>query len=324
LSKQSGLKQQLHANNLHNQSYDFKTLCEKYPPLKTFVSVNNYQNESIDFSNASAVKALNCALLTSYYRIDHWDIPEGYLCPPIPGRVDYIHYLNDLLTQSFKGIKGSDNCQLVCKKNIQILDVGTGASCIYPILGQRSYQWQFIASDIDPTSINVASQIVHANKGLKSNIDCRLQTNAKHFFKGILNENEYIDATICNPPFHQSLEQASAGTTRKWKNLGKEPTAKASLNFGGQKAELWCPGGELAFIANMMIESKLYKNQVLWFTSLVSKSANLAPLKKQLKSVGATQVKTIEMRQGQKVSRFIAWSFLSLEQQHAWIKQRHS
>lgn len=323
MSKQSGLKQQLHANNLHNQGYDFEQLCEKYPPLNSFVTINSYHNKSIDFSNADAVKALNCALLAMYYRIEHWDIPDGYLCPPIPGRVDYIHYLHDLLSESFKDIKGSDDQQINCKKNIQILDIGTGASCIYPILGQRCYQWQFIASDIDPTSINVASQIVLANKGLKNNIKCRLQSNANHFFKDILLDDEYLDATICNPPFHQSLEQASAGTSRKWKNLGKVKTAKASLNFGGQKAELWCPGGELTFISNMIVESKQYKNQVLWFTSLVSKSVNLAALTKQLQSVAASQVKIIEMRQGQKISRFIAWSYLSLEQQQIWIKQRH-
>jgi 23S rRNA (adenine1618-N6)-methyltransferase len=39
-----------------------------------------------------------------------------------------------------------------------VLDIGTGASCIYPILGQTVYQWHFVASDIDPISINTAKK----------------------------------------------------------------------------------------------------------------------------------------------------------------------
>ena len=43
---------------------------------------------------------LNRALLKADYGIDFWDIPPNYLCPPIPGRVDYIHHLADLLARS--------------------------------------------------------------------------------------------------------------------------------------------------------------------------------------------------------------------------------
>ena len=88
---------------------------------------------------------------------------------------------------------------------------------------------------------------------------------------------------MCNPPFHGSLAEADAGSQRKRKNLGLENRQSAKLNFGGQKAELWCAGGELAFIGNIIGESKQYAHQVLWFTSLVSKSVHLKPLKSLLK-----------------------------------------
>jgi len=298
----------LHKKNRHKQGYNFTALVKANPVLSKFIITNKYNNQdTIDFANPLAVKELNFSLLKSDYNINFWNIPDGYLCPPIPGRVDYIHHLNDLLT------KTSIN-QLVSNVPIKVLDIGTGASCIYPILGQREYNWSFVATDIDPVSIKVAEQIIKTDKTLSKNIGCRLQKNSEHIFKGIITEGEFFHLTLCNPPFHKSLAEASQGTTRKWKNLNKTPSRaknkEQTLNFGGQKAELWCPGGELAFIGKMIKESKAYREQVLWFTCLVSKKDHLSKLKLFLKKSQATQVKVINMTQGQKISRFIAWSFV--------------
>ncbi|EON88610.1 23S rRNA mA1618 methyltransferase [Plesiomonas shigelloides 302-73] len=41
-----------------------------------------------------------------------------------------------------------------------------------------------------------------------------------------------------------------------------------------------------------------------------------------MSEVGATEVKTIEMSQGQKISRFIAWTFFTPAQQKAWRMYR--
>lgn len=308
----STLKNNLHKRNLHRQGYDFERLKKAYSPLVEFIIKNKYnQQDTIDFSNSKAVKALNLALLKAYYQIEQWHIPEGYLCPPIPGRVDYIHYLNDLLTNNA-------HSQNVEQKDIKVLDIGTGASCIYPILGQRIYGWQFTASDIDPVSINVAKQIIEANKNLGKSINCRLQTNSGHIFANIIQPDEFYHLTLCNPPFHKSLAEAGKGTDRKWKNLNKGATTDKSnsgsktLNFGGQKAELWCPGGEVAFIRSMIKESQRYQKQVLWFTCLVSKKDNLSKIKLSLKKANVKEVKVVNMAQGQKVSRFIAWRFLDI------------
>jgi len=59
----------------------------------------------------------------------------------------------------------------------------------------------------------------------------------------------------------------------------------------------------------MCDESVNYKQQVTWFTSLVSKSENIPLLKKQLEKLSVQEVKVIEMAQGQKISRLIAWRF---------------
>ncbi len=310
----SNTKNVLHPRNKHNKNYDFTALIKASPALSPFVADNKYGNASIDFADPLAVKTLNCAILKHQYSIEHWDIPDGFLCPPIPGRVDYIHYLSDLLTQSNQGKR-------VNGARVTGLDIGTGASCIYPLLGQRAYAWQFVASDIDPKSIVSSQLIIDSNKGLSKSIRLHLQKNANKTFDGIIGVNDYFDFTMCNPPFHQSLSEANAGSQRKRKNLGIEN--KSALNFGGQKAELWCDGGELTFISNMIKQSKQYAHQVLWFTSLVSKSANLSPLKKQLRQAQVYDIKVVEMAQGQKVSRFIAWTYLTKPQQDGWCKIRY-
>lgn len=308
-AKKTIVKNSLHKKNIHRHGYDFDTLTHAYPPLSHYIISNKFnQQATIDFSDGNAVKALNFALLKKHYRIEHWDFPTGYLCPPIPGRMDYIHYLADLLTAS----------KVDSANKISVLDIGTGASCIYPILGARSQGWRFVASDIDPVSIKAANTNVASNKGLAKQITCRLQHNSNHIFEGIIQPNEYYHLTMCNPPFHKSLADATKGTLRKWQNLGKSSNSSNSshkqdstLNFGGQKAELWCEGGEVNFIRQMIKESKQYREQVLWFTCLVSKKDHLSTIKLSLKKANAAKINVVKMAQGQKISRFIAWSFSS-------------
>lgn len=301
----------MHKNNKHINGYDFKALVKDTPSLSNFIIKNKYNNlDTIDFKIPEAVKLLNTALLKTHYNINCWDIPTGYLCPAIPGRVDYIHHLNDLpLPTKIKQLNSS------CRLNV--LDVGTGAGGIFALLGQSVFDWSFVASDIDAASIQSATKIINANPTLNEKITCRLQTNHKFVFNGIIQENEFYHYSLCNPPFHSSLEEATKGTTRKWKNLAKNSTNKLSdkknhkLNFGGQKAELWCEGGEVTFVRNMIKESAKYQTQVFWFTCLISKKENVSKLKHSLKKSKAKQIKVVSMEQGNKTSRFIAWSFFN-------------
>lgn len=277
----------MHPRNRHQDRYDLKELVRVSPALKSYVIVNKFGDESIDFANAEAVKELNRALLKSFYGITYWDIPKEFLTPPIPGRADLIHAAADLFKDP---------------KKLRVLDIGTGANLIYPIIGSKEYSWKMVGSDIDPKALLSAQKIIDENK---LDVELRLQKDKACIFKNIILSGEKFDLTICNPPFHESAEDARAGTERKWKNLGKKP--QKNLNFGGQAAELWTPGGEKAFILKMIEESFLFKTQVTWFSTLVSKSENLIPLTKNLAKPGVkTQI--IEMTQGQKKSRILAWS----------------
>ncbi|WP_267406141.1 MULTISPECIES: 23S rRNA (adenine(1618)-N(6))-methyltransferase RlmF [unclassified Chryseobacterium] len=296
-------KSSLHARNLHRNPYDFDLLISCVPELKQYVFENKYGTITINFSIPKAVKLLNKALLQHFYYVKNWDIPDANLCPPIPGRADYVHYIADLLADQQK--------QIPLGSSVQGLDIGTGANLVYPLIAHRSYGWKMLGTDINEDSLQNAKQILDQNDDLQSDIQLKKQKNSDYIFKNIIDAKDRFAFTMCNPPFHDSEEAALKGNLRKTKNLNKSKIQKPNLNFGGQQSELWCEGGEIAFISNMIQESVLFKNQVLWFTCLVSKKDNLPRLQKLLTKVKTQDVKIIEMAQGQKISRMLAWTFIA-------------
>lgn len=297
-------KTALHPRNPHRFRYDFPKLILSCAELADFVSLNEFQDQSIDFKDAAAVKALNKALLKVYYGIDFWDIPEGYLCPPIPGRADYIHYMADLLAEVNGGI-------IPRGRSVKVLDIGVGANCIYPIIGKKEYGWDFVGADTDHLAIRSANNIVEAN-GLSKGIEIRKQASSFKYFDGIIRPGEKFQLSVCNPPFHASGMEAEAGSQRKWKNLDQRKQADTVLNFGGQSSELWCEGGEEGFLERMIKESAAFAKSCTWFSSLISKKTTLPAAYYALKKAGASEVKTIDMAQGQKVSRVLAWTFMEM------------
>jgi 23S rRNA (adenine1618-N6)-methyltransferase len=309
-------KATLHPRNRHQGRYDFAQLIKSSPELAEFVVINPYGKESIDFANPTAVRVFNRALLKSYYGVAHWDIPADYLCPPIPGRADYLHFIADLLASSNDGVipRGA---------SIRALDIGMGANCVYPLIGHSDYGWQFLGSEIDPTAVAAATAIVKSN-GLSKAISLRLQSNRTHILLDLLRSDERFDLSVCNPPFHASIDEAQRGSQRKWRALGKaDPKRKLPvLNFGGQSQELWCEGGEIGFVTQLINESKQVSRQVFWFSTLVSKASNLASIQSTLKKAGVVESHVVEMSQGQKQSRFVAWTFLDKAQQQAWRLER--
>ncbi|HDL5329402.1 TPA: RlmF-related methyltransferase, partial [Pseudomonas aeruginosa] len=181
-----------------------------------------------------------------------------------------------------------------------------------------------VGADIDPQSLASAAAILAANPRFAAAIELRRQPDRRQIFQGLIGVDERFDMTLCNPPFHASLDEATRGSRRKWKNLGKlDPTRTLPLlNFGGQGAELYCEGGEAAFLASMAEESRAFATQVFWFTTLVSKASNLPNLQERLKTLGASDIRVVDMAQGQKQSRFVAWTYLDKKQRRAWRKER--
>ncbi len=313
--KEHATEPKLHHRNRYRTGYNFERLVAANAELKDYVQTHSDSRPTIDFADAASVKALNKALLMDAYKLDYWDIPDGYLCPPVPGRSDYIHHLADLLAVA-------NNRKIPSGSQIRILDIGTGANVIYPIVGIREYGWSFAGTDIDTEALASAEKIMYGNASLKDRFELRLQADKNHVLDGVVLKDDHFDATICNPPFFASKQEALNAGLRKFRNLGKREPDRDIRNFGGSDNELWIEGGELEFVRRMVKESRNYRSQVLWFTTLVSKKEHLPAIYNVFDEVEAVQVKTVAMSQGIKSSRFVAWSYLNAEQQEIWAKHR--
>lgn len=277
----------LHPKNPHSGPYPIKDLCKSYPELEEHVVIAKSGLESINFGNPAAVKAINKALLLHYYDIQEWDIPAGYLCPPVPGRAEYIHKIKDLA--------GTE---------AHILDVGVGANAIYPIIGTKAYKWSFVGVDTDQRALDNVEKIIERNTHLKDRLELRLQVDSKAIFHNVIRDIDRFDVTICNPPFFKSAEDALKSTQRKNRNLHGQRSSKR--NFKGKSNELWTEGGEQVFVTRMIEESQKYRYQVKWFTSLISRQEHLPKLEYLLKSMGV-EYRIKEMQLGQKKSRILCW-----------------
>ena len=116
----------MHAENPYQAPYDFTKYTEVYAPLKNYIVLNTSGQETIDFSDSNAVYALNKAILLTDYKLQDYILPKGYLIPPVPGRLDYLLYIKDFLSERFN---------LNIDKPLKGLDIGSGANSIYCILG---------------------------------------------------------------------------------------------------------------------------------------------------------------------------------------------
>lgn len=309
----------MHPRNKNANGYDLAALTATSAALAKHVRTTPAGTASIDFANPAAVKMLNRAILMHHYGVKGWDIPEGYLCPPIPGRADYLHSVADLLASCNKK-------NIPAGPGVRVLDIGTGANLVYPLIGHAEYGWSFLGVDIDEAALANAQKILAKNPELAGSIELRHQAVWDNIFTGLLRSGESFDLSICNPPFHNSPDEVLAVSQRKWNNLGKPGAKKGStqprLNFGGGGTELWCNGGERAFVRSMIEQSFHIPKRVLWFTSLLSQGDNLPHIEAALKKARVVESRIIPMAQGQKQSRLVAWTFCANGDREKWRRER--
>ena len=290
----------MHAQNPYGNRYDLKRLTKHYHALEKFIVLNPSGEETIDFSSSEAVFALNKSMLLADFKLGDYELPSGYLIPPVPGRLDYLLHVRDFLTEKFNV---SENSQL------NGLDMGSGANGIYCILGAQYFNWKMVGSETDAKAVEIANANIQKTKGLNDKIEIRHQQDKGSLFKNTIQANEQFDFVVCNPPFHSSKEEALKVSLRKVKNLGGYAVKeKFLLNFEGQANELWCNGGEVLFIKRLIKESVGFKNQVKVFSTLVAKSDSVAAIKKQLSKVKAN-FEVIPMALGNKKGRYLMWWF---------------
>ncbi len=315
-AKPPGHGETLHPRSPHRGGLDFPKLVAAAPALAPFVKLNQWGNQSLDFADPAAQRALAAALLQVYYSVERFELPEGYLCPSVPGRADHVHHAADLLAELNGGAvpRGERVCAL---------DVGTGASGVYGLVARGAFGWRVVGTEVDAGALASVTRTIEGNPGLRAGFTVRRQPDAGQALAGVLLPADRFDLTLCNPPFHASAREAEEGARRKWRNLGKAPAGeKPALNFGGRARELWCPGGEREFVRGLIEESAQHPAQALWFTSLVSKAESLEELQRALRTARAAEQRVLEMRQGQKTSRLLAWTFLGPAERAAWARAR--
>ncbi len=290
----------MHSQNPYAERYDLKRLSEHHQDLQQHLVLNPSGEETIDFNSSKAVYALNKAMLLADFNLSNYEIPTGYLIPPIPGRLDYLLHIQDFLQEELK---------IPAAAKLRGLDVGSGANAIYCILGVQYFNWNMVGAESDPQATTIAKANMHHAKKLEDKVEIRQQEDKRFLLTNIIRDNERFDFTVCNPPFHSSRDAAVKGSLRKLKNLGVAThSADYKLNFEGQANELWCNGGESLFIKRLIKESVLFKDQVKVFSSLVAKSENLPKIEKQLTKAKANY-KIIATELGNKKSRIILWWF---------------
>ena len=290
----------MHLENPYSDRYDLKRLAIHHPQLQEHIVLNPSDEETIDFSNSAAVYELNKAMLLADFKVEKYELPMGYLIPPVPGRLEYLLLIREFLSEQFNIDKNT---------KLRGLDIGTGANGIYCILGLQHFNWTMVGAECDANSVEIAKANMQHTKSLKNKIEIRHQENKSFLFKNIIKTDEQFDFSVFNPPFHTSKEDAFRGSQRKINNLGREFDKKeVTLNFEGQANELWCNGGEALFIKRLIKESIAFKNQVKVFSTLVSKTDSLASIDKQLKKAKANSY-VLPMDLGNKKSRIVLWWF---------------
>jgi 23S rRNA A1618 N6-methylase RlmF len=227
-----------------------------------------------DWKNPRALRDLTCAICWKYFSL-RLEIPLNSLIPPVPSRLDYLLFLEDLLfgqITSADGKKDENDPQfdLDRKRAIKGIDIGTGASCIYPLLGcclENHENWSFLGLEKDIVNLEFAMSNVERNH-LKDRITFHHNTNKQDRIlpKSIIKKSGPFDFVMTNPPFYENGEQLLE--QREEKERGPHSLCT------GKPSEMIVKGGEVGFIKQLIQESIKLRKYITWFTSLIGKKAD--------------------------------------------------
>lgn len=176
-------------NKYYKNPPKFEELANKYPSFKKFVIKTKFNTYSIDWKDKEAGKELCRCLLKHDFNLKYWDIPDGFLIPSITSRCNYIHWIHDILEED----------DLLDIK-ITGLDIGTGANCIYPLLGHQIYGWNFKCAELNKEAVDIASNTIQENN-LNNHINIVHQEDEDNIFYKVIENKELFVFSMCNPPY---------------------------------------------------------------------------------------------------------------------------
>jgi U6 snRNA m6A methyltransferase len=244
---------------------DFGDLAALYSPLSSFlIPIHDKGSPKpryrLDWRCPEAVARLTEALLFARFNI-RAAVPTDQLIPAIPLRLNYIIWIEQLMSLS-----SANKGQL--ERPVLGVDVGCGPLAIYALIGAaRNPQWYFVCSDIDSGSLERAQANVALNATVGSRISFKLQTDASHILRNVLDARDTSPVDFCmfNPPFFGALEE-------KKERVDTACTATPSELVHGD-------GGEMALFLSLLHESMMpeFQLRLTWFTFMFG-------MKKHLKS----------------------------------------
>ncbi|XP_034025237.1 RNA N6-adenosine-methyltransferase mettl16 [Thalassophryne amazonica] len=283
------LNKSMHPRNRYkDKPPDFAYLASKYPEFQQHVHTSLTGHPVVNFKEPEAVRALTCTLLKEDFGLTI-EIPLERLIPTVPLRLNYIHWVEDLIDGQRKPRKG--------------IDIGTGASCIYPLLGATMNGWFFLATEVDDICFDYATKNVEQNN--LSDLIKVVKVPQKTLLMDALKEETAIvyDFCMCNPPFFANQQEAKGVNSR---NSRRPPPS--SVNTGGV-TEIMAEGGELEFVKRIIHDSLQLKKRLRWYSCMLGKKCSLAPLKEELRKQGVPKVTHTEFCQGRTMRWALAWSF---------------
>uniref|UniRef100_A0A672JBD1 U6 small nuclear RNA (adenine-(43)-N(6))-methyltransferase n=1 Tax=Salarias fasciatus TaxID=181472 RepID=A0A672JBD1_SALFA len=283
------LNRSMHPRNRYkDKPPDFAYLASKYPDFQQHVHTSLAGRPVVNFKEPEAVRALTCTLLKEDFGLTI-QIPLERLIPTVPLRLNYIHWVEDLTDGQKQPRRG--------------IDIGTGASCIYPLLGATMNGWYFLATEVDDICFDYATKNVEQNN--LSELVKVVKVPQKTLLMDALKEETEIvyDFCMCNPPFFANQLEAKGVNSR---NSRRPPPS--SVNTGGV-TEIMAEGGELEFVKRIIHDSLQLKKRLRWYSCMLGKKCSLAPLKEELRKQGVPKVTHTEFCQGRTMRWALAWSF---------------
>ncbi|KAI0759395.1 S-adenosyl-L-methionine dependent methyltransferase [Trametes elegans] len=286
----------MHPRNPYRDPPDFLALAEAHPALKPHIILSS-KGATIDFKNEAAQRALTEAILLRDFAL-RVELPPGRLCPPVPNRLNYVLWLQDVVDTVSQALEVEGD------KPVRGMDIGTGASAIYPLLGCRARpSWTFTATEIDEVSVGFAQRNVRAND-LQDRIAVVGVSPERPILAPLLKSDAVYDFTMCNPPFYASRDEVQQSAEAK--EFG--PNAVCT----GADVEMITPGGEGAFVGRMVEESLGLREKCRWYTSMLGKMSSLTQIVQKLRDNKVDNYAIAELVQGQTRRWVIAWSFADI------------
>ena len=336
---------------------NFEELARRYPDfLKAWKHIQETQHQAkqkhhrAKFSSCITQEfsiALTRGLLHWYFDLTLQHIPEKHLCPPVPNRFFYVHWIQTHLLPLLSKESGrfdydSDDSEGDTNDGALALypyglDIGVGANCIYPMLNAKFFRYNMVGTDIDNDALKVAQANVEANhlqgkiklfqvapsyaqqqassspsapESVGGPVSRALQT-WQSSQRPEQREQQRLQFVMTNPPFYDPQEEQTVMTDAR---VG-DGRARTAMTV----SEGTYPGGEVGFVTDMIADSLRQRNDVelngsllsspLWYSSMLGKKASLVKLQKLLThTLGPGHVEVTDYGPGQYTRWFLAWT----------------